>query len=300
TGAKVLGLVALSGVALLGPAAAEPVAASPPPGVTVGGLTLALVMVMFAYGGWADVTYVAAEVRNPRRNLWRALLLGTAAVAAIYLVGTFAFFRSLGFEGVSGSQAVAADVLRRPLGDAAARAISMLVCVSCLGAINGMVLTGSRVFFAVGQDHLVFRWLAAWNGRRGVPVRSMLVQSAVTLGLLLAFARSADGFERMVIFSTPPFWFFFLLAGAAVFVFRRRGDRAGHATYRVPLYPLTPILFCLSSLLLVAESTRYAWNNRTPEALWTVLVLLTGAALAGWEFRRLRLSRSNGFDVLQR
>jgi amino acid transporter len=276
TVAKVAGLLALFGAAALLPTTRDvsPVAADAETG---SGWLGALVLVMFAYGGWADVTYVAAEVRNPRRNLWRALLLGTSAVATIYLLGTLAFFRALGFEGVAGSRAVAVDVLGQTLGDAAGRAMALLVCVACLGAINGMVLTGGRVFFAIGQDHRVFKWLGRKSSRGDTPTRSLITQSAVTIVLLWFFSRYPDGFEKMVNFTGPIFWLFFLLAGLAVFRLRRslRTDSG----YHVPLYPVTPILFCLSSVFMLWQTVQYAWQNKSVEAFWTLGSVVVGIAV---------------------
>lgn len=287
TGAKVLGLLLLIGVAVFGPAApAASAGGVVPAGVaaatswpTAAGLGLAVVLVLFAYGGWSDVAYVAAEVRDPSRTLWRALLLGTGAVTAIYLLAAAGFFRALGYAGVAGSDAVAAAVLGQALGPAGERAISLFVCVACLGAINGMVLTGARVFYAAGRDHASLRWLAAWDGRRGVPTRSLLVQSGVTLALLAAFGWYPDGFDRLVVFTGPPFWVFFLLTGVAVFVFRAIAPAAARP-FRVPLYPWTPLLFCASSAYLVYASIAYAVANRAWESWWTVACVAVGAWLA--------------------
>src|SRR5205085_2522869 len=128
-----------------GAGAAAALAPTPP---AAGNLPLALILVMFAYGGWNEVAAVAAEVRDPRRNILRALLVGTAGVVVVYLLGNVAFLRALGLAGLQRSDAAAADMLRPRLGPAAAAGVSLLVCVSCLGVIHGMLLTGARILYA--------------------------------------------------------------------------------------------------------------------------------------------------------
>src|SRR5205823_4640264 len=108
------------------------------------------------YGGWNDAAYVAAEVRDGDRNIPRALILGTLAVMVIYLLVNAAYLWSLGFEGARQSKAIAADVLKQPLGAWGARAISILVMISALGSVNGLIFTGSRVYAALGTDYGLF------------------------------------------------------------------------------------------------------------------------------------------------
>lgn len=283
TGGKILGLAGLFAAAALAPAvdasAAATLPALPPlPKVDLG---LAMVFVLFAYGGWEDVTYVAAEIRDPRRNLRRALLLGTAAVTAIYLIGTAAFAHSLGWAGLAGSKAVAADALRPSLGDGAARAVSLLVAVCALGAVNGMTLTGSRIAYAASAGHPALRALGKWDGRRGVPMRSLLLQSGITVALVLAVGGNADGFERIIIFTVPAFWSFYILVGAALIVLRKR-EPGLPRPYRVPFYPVTPILFCVTGAYMLRAGIAYAWDNRTVEAAYAIAAVGSGLALMPW------------------
>jgi len=234
-----------------------------------------MILVLFTYGGWNEMSYVAAEVRDPRRNILRALVLGTGAVVAIYVLGNVAFVRGLGYEAFANSKAVAADVLRLRVGERAAAAISALVCVSCLGALNGMILTGARIYYAVGAEHRAYRWLGHWDGRLGTPVRSLLAQGLVTLALVIGFGLYEDGFERMVVFTAPLFWLFFLLAGVSLFVLRAK-EPDQPRPYRVAGYPLTPALFCLSSAFLLYASLAYALQNRAAEAWWAIGLTAAG------------------------
>ncbi|MGA2032065.1 MAG: amino acid permease [Thermoguttaceae bacterium] len=272
---KILGLAA---IVVVGLCAASP-AAAPAATMRQPDYRTAMIFVLFTYGGWNEMAYVGAEVRDPAKNILRALVLGTTAVTVIYVLVNLAFVHALGFAGVGRSQAVAADVLRTALGPWGAKAISVLICISALGAINGMIFTGARIYFAMGSDHRRFAWLAAWNARRDTPVRSMLVQAAIVLALVVGFGWSKDGFETLTYFTTPVFWIMFLLVGASLFVLRYREPHAPRP-YRVPLYPLTPAIFCLSSLFMVYASMSWAIDNKSYEALWSIGLLAVGLALS--------------------
>lgn len=272
TAAKVAGLVAVFCIGLFGRAAPAGAGATER---TPDGLHLAMILVMFAYGGWNEMSYVAAEVRDPRRNVLRALVLGTVAVVAIYLVGNVAFIRALGLGGVARSEAVATEVLRRGIGDRAAAAMSALVCVAALGALNGMLLTGSRIYYAVGAEHPAYSWLGRWDGRRGSPAGSLLLQAAVTVAVVAGFGLNLEGFERLVVLTAPLYWLFLLLGGVSLFVLRRL-DAKAERPYRVAAYPLTPLLFCASSAYLLFASIEYAWRNRAAEMLWGLGLMAAG------------------------
>ena len=195
-----------------------------------------------------------------------------------------AFVHALGLEGARHAT-VAADVLELSIGMLAGQAISLLICISALGAINGQIFTGSRIYYAMGSEHRLYAWLGRWNARRGTPVCSLVIQCVITLALAVWFGLSQHGFERMVIFTTPGFWFFLLLVGVSVFVLRWR-DPAIERPYRVPGYPLTPIVFCLSCSYMVYSSVAYALTNRSWEAIWSIAILLLGVAMSFYRTRR--------------
>ena len=247
TATKVLGLLAVFVVGLLFAPASRVATPTPVPSGSLAGFYLAMILVLFTYGGWNEISYVAAEVRDPSRNLVRALALGTGAVVVIYLLGNFAFVRAVGYEGFAASKAVAADVLRLRFGARAAAAISALVCVSSLGALNGMILTGARIYYAVGADHRA----------------------------VIGFGLRDEGFERMVVYTAPLFWLFFLLAGASLFALRAVEPHTPRP-YRVAGYPLTPALFCLSSAFMLYASLAYALAHRAAEAWWAIGLMAAG------------------------
>jgi amino acid transporter len=243
-----------------------------------------MVFVLFTYGGWNEMAYVAAEVRNPRKNIFRALLLGTLAVTAIYGLTTLAFVHAVGLEGTRHAT-VAADVLQLGVGDWAGRAISLLVCISALGAINGQLFTGSRIYYAMGTEHRLYAWLGRWNRRRGTPVASLLIQAAITLPLVIWFGLTESGFESMVKFTNPAFWFFLLLVGVSVFVLRVREPGCPRPC-RIPWYPLPPILLCLACAFMLYSSLDYAIRFRSWEAFWAVGIMAAGVLMSFFDQSR--------------
>jgi amino acid transporter len=244
-------------------------------------LGLALVFVMFTYGGWNDLSFVAAEVRKPERNLVRALLLGTGTITLIYLAVNGAYLQLLGIDAVRTSSAVAADAVSARIGPRGAMLISALVCISCLGAINGMILTGARIHYAAGRDHRLLHWLGQWHPRLGTPARSLLLQGVVTLAVVMVVGLKGggSGFERLVTFTAPLFWLFILLVIAAVPMLRWK-DRNNVRVFRVPLYPLPPILFGLACLWMLQSSGVYAWSQFSADAYWMLAILASGIALS--------------------
>jgi basic amino acid/polyamine antiporter, APA family len=283
TTTKVLGLAAIAAVGLW--------FSTPTPEPAVSATTadpdfgLALIFVLFAYGGWSEMAYVSAEVRDPKRNILRALLLGTVAVAAIYLAVTLAFVHCLGLDGVRQANAVAADVLNHGLGDWGGRAISLLICISALGAINGQIFTGARIYYAMGNDHPLYAPLGRWSGRRDTPVCSLVVQAVITLatvsvfGLCVPSAVTESGFTKMVMFTTPVFWGFLCLVGVGLFVLRVRQPQL-ERPYRVPLYPLIPTVFCCYTAFMVYQGVVYALDHRSYEGLWALAAIAIGAVMA--------------------
>ena len=239
---------------------------------------------LFTYGGWSEVAYVAAEVRNAKRNILVALLWGLGIVAAVYLLASLAFTHALGFDGLRQSGAAAADVLQRRWGPTGQWAICVLICLSTLGAINGQIFTGARIYYALGAEHPLFAWLGRWNARLGAPIWSLLVQCVATLAPIALFhvqlgdvaqgfeetSAGADGFSRLVEFSAPVYWLFFLLVGVALMRLADM-DPERPRPFRAPAYPWTPLVFCAMSGWMLYASTAYAIEQRS---------LVGGVALA--------------------
>lgn len=244
----------------------------------------AVILMLFIYGGWSEMSYVAAEVRRPEKNIFRALVLGTITVTILYVLVFLAMTRVLGFEGVQGSGAIADDLFRKPFGTLGGRAMSLLVCLSCLGAINGMIFTGSRISYALGTEHRLYSWLGRWNKRLDAPVRALCVQTVVAIALVVGFGwkDAGSGFGRLFNFTTPVFWFFVFMVAIALFVLRYKEPDIPRP-HRVVFYPWLPILFCLVCAMLFKSSFDYALSNKSYEAAWAIGILLVGGAMSFYD-----------------
>ncbi|MDQ2138153.1 amino acid permease [Alcaligenaceae bacterium A4P071] len=265
-------LIIVVGLTMAPSAAPAAAAASTSPQITQWGLIL--VFVIFTYGGWNEAAYASAEIVNPQRNLPRALFWSLAIITVAYLLVNAAFFKVLGLAGVSGSTAVAADTLRAVMGDRGAQIISLLIAISALTSANATILLGARTTYAFGCDEPMFRYLGKWNARHDVPTRALLTQSAISLALVAFGAFTYSGFKTMVEFTAPVFWLFFVLSGVALFVLRRRWPDHPRP-FRVPLYPITPLIFIGSSLYLLYSSVVYTGRG----AFVGVAVLIIGGVL---------------------
>jgi APA family basic amino acid/polyamine antiporter len=280
TAAEIGGLVLIVAAAALfdGDDAAR---ASPPAAAASGSFGLAMVFVLLTYGGWNEAAYLSAEVRDGHRNMVRALTCSIAVITVLYLLVIWAYWRVLGTSRMAASPAVAAEAMRIALGPAGDVLMSLLVAVSALTSINATVIVGARTSYALGRDWRVLAPLGRWNAKRGTPHVALVLQCLATLLLVAMGAAVGGGFRSMVEFTAPVFWLFFLMSGAALFVLRRR-EPAMPRPFRVPLYPLLPLLFCgvcgymlWSSLSYVHRQEVGGWN-----AAWVgVMVLALGAVL---------------------
>jgi basic amino acid/polyamine antiporter, APA family len=271
TVAKTVGLASVVVVGLMSPGVHDPPAARSGPAMP--GLELALILVLFTFGGWNEMAYVAAEVRQPDRNIVRALVLGTATVTGLYLLINVAYLQALGFAGLTQSKAVAVDTVVGFLPVRATQAIAVLICISALGAVNGLTFTGARISYAMGQGHRVFRAFGRWHNRLGTPAWALAFQGLVSGAIALV----AGSFVDTILYTAPVVWLFFLGTGLSLFVLRRREpDRP--RPYRVLAFPWTVIAFCLSCAFMTFNCIRYAWFNK-PVGLAVLAVLLAAGAV---------------------
>jgi APA family basic amino acid/polyamine antiporter len=271
------------------------------------GIGVAMVLVLYAYGGWNDAAFVAAEVRNRNRNMPLALILGTAGIALIYLLVNVAYLWALGFEGTRASKAPAAEVLGLAVGDWGARGMSLLVMLSALGAANGLLLTGSRICVGLGRDHRIFARLGRWNVRRGTPLWSIVAFGLISLLLVVVvgtanvqhamdwalqrlglppvnWAQYGSGFDALVSGTAPVFWMFFLLTGISLIVLRVK-DRGVQRPFSAPFFPLEPIVFCGTCIYMLYSAMTWAQSlsllGLVPLAIGIPLYLLSQWASRG-------------------
>ena len=228
---------------------------------------LALVSVLWAFDGWADLSFVAGEVRDPRRVLPRAIIIGTLAVIAIYLLANVAYLAVMPVEEIRRSKLVAADVAQRLIGAPGVVFVAVTVMLSTFGTLNATLLTAPRVFFAMADDGLFFRPVAKVHPRFGTPYVSILL--ATTLGVLFVLLRTFEQLADIFVTAIVPFY---ALAVASIFVLRRR---AGYAPpFRTPGYPVVPALFILATLFLLGNAIL------DPTSRWGTLAVL-GIIVAG-------------------
>jgi basic amino acid/polyamine antiporter, APA family len=268
TAAKVLAILAMTGAAfLLGPPDAGAWVAGGPSGpVSWSGIGLGVVTVLWAYNGWQDVTCLSGEVRDPGRALPRALVGGTLAVVAIYLLTNAAYLHVLSMTEIARSPLVAADLAVRLFGPVGSALIAGLVCVSTFGSLNAVLMAIPRVFWAMADDGLFFRTVAAVHPRYRTPHMAIVVMAVLSI-LYLALRTFEQLIEAFVLASLP-FW---ALSVASVMVLRRRRPDLPRV-YRTPGYPLVPLVFIAAMVALVANSL---WEH--PETTVTSV----GAVLAG-------------------
>ena len=243
---------------------------------------LAMVFVLLTYGGWNEAAYISAEMRDVERNMTKVLIGSIITTAFIYLLINFAYIQGLGISGMAESKAVAADLMRRAVGEGGAKFVSFLVGISALGGINATIFTGARTNYALGKDFSIFGFLGKWSDRGNTPTNALLVQGAITLTLVFLGAlvhEGREGFETMAAYTSPVFWFFFLLSGVALFVLRRKEPNIPRP-FSVPGYPLTPLIFCLICAYMLQSSLTYATSiSYSIGAIVGVAVLLVGIPL---------------------
>jgi APA family basic amino acid/polyamine antiporter len=230
---------------------------------------LALVSVLWAYDGWADLAFISGEVKDPERNLPRALILGTLAVIAIYLLANVAYMGVMPVGEIRHSKLVAADVALRLIGPAGVTFIALTVMLSTLGTLNGSILTNPRVFFAMAADGLLFRKIADVHPRFKTPYVAIALTAVlgIIFVLLRTFEQLADSFVTAIL---P----FYALGVASIFVFRRRSAAEYSPPFRAPFYPIAPILFVLATLYLLVNALI------DPSSRWPTLAIF-GVILAG-------------------
>jgi len=241
----------------------------------------AMIFILLTYGGWNEAAYLSAEIRDPRRNIVRSLVIGISVVTVIYVMMSLAYYHVLGLKGMADSKAVAADMMKATLGDRGALVLAFIVVAEALTTLNGTVFTGARTNYAFGRDFPAFAFLGRWDGRVMAPRNAILTQGTIALTLVAFGAFTRDGFSTMVDFTAPVFWLFFLLTGVSVFVLRRRAP-AQPRPFRVPLYPLTPLVFCASCVYMLYSSLAYVRFG----AMVGVAVLAVGVPVLFFARRR--------------
>ncbi len=237
-------------------------------------LGLAMVFVLLTFGGWNEAAYISAELRSGRKGMAYVMVISILIITAIYVLMNISYLNVLGMSGMAQSDAVAADLMRLTYGEGGLVLIGLIVAVAALTSANATIFTGARTNYALGRDFPVFGLLGKWNAKTSSPVNAFLVQGGIALALIGLGFFTRNGFETIVEYTAPVFWFFLLLVGIALFVLRHKEPQR-HRPFRVPLYPFTPLVFCFTSAYLLYSSLVYTGLG----ALVGVAVLLLGVLL---------------------
>jgi APA family basic amino acid/polyamine antiporter len=249
---------------------------------SLSGVGLAMISVLWAYEGWQYVTFSAGETINPQRTFPLAFLVGTIALIVIYLLANLGYVSALGAAGVADSTRVAASALSVVVGGGASKIVGIVILVSMFSAANSILLTAPRVYYAMAQDGLFFRSLARIHPTYGTPAFAIGVAGAWS-----ALLAAIGSFEQLLTFVVFIGWIFYALAASSLFVYRRREPNAVR-TYRVPGYPVTPLIFIVAAVALVANTIA---TQPLRAAIGLGIVLLGVPAYLFWR-RQARINRA--------
>jgi basic amino acid/polyamine antiporter, APA family len=280
------GIAALVAVGLfLAPHARPAAAAASPPSSWADALKAfgaGMIPVVFSYGGWQTTNYVAGEMKDPGRNLARALIAGVLGVMALYLLVNVACIRALGIGGLAATETPTSDVLRLVAGPIGANITAGAIALSALAFLSQSTLTGPRVYFAMARDGVFFRQVGAIADASHVPVIAILVQAAWAILLALS-----GKYEAILSYVTGMNFVFFGLAASSLFVLRRRERLTGvrHAGYRTPGHPWTTLLFILAAVLVVLSAF---WSFPINSLIGYGLLLLGVPPYLLWRRQKLR------------
>ena len=248
-------------------------------------LGTAMIAVLWAYEGWHILTYNAGEVKNPRRNLTGGLVLGTAAVIALYLTVNLAYLYALPFERIIGSRRLASDAMELAMGPVGGTLIAVAILISITGATNSNTMGGPRVYFAMARENLFFKPFAYVQPRYVVPTVSIALQGV--WASVLTLIGSFDQLFSYVIFVA---WIFYGLGGLAVLVLRQTRPNV-ERPYKTWGYPIVPLLFALGAFLIVLNTMANDFKRGqilSSSSFWGLVFVLTGLpAYFYWQRKRM-------------
>lgn len=246
-------------------------------------ISLALIFVLLTFGGWNEAAYISSELKSGSKKMTLVMVVSILIITILYLLINISFLRVLGIEGIAESEAVGVDMMSATLGEKGVLLIGIIVVLSALTSLNTTIFTGARTNYALGKDFKTLSFLGKWNGERSAPVNSLLLQGVIAIVLVVLGAFTRNGFESMVDFTAPVFWFFFLSTGISLLVLRKKHPNITRP-FKVPLYPLTPILFIIFCSYMLYSSLSY-----TGIGSFVSVALL----VAGWLFSLLFREKKN-------
>ncbi|MBI2956640.1 MAG: amino acid permease [Acidobacteria bacterium] len=283
----ILKVVAILGLVVLGFALGQgsgqnfsPFFAAPRSADTLSAFGVALVAALWAYDGWNNLTMVGGEVREPERNIPRALIFGVLGVGVVYMLANAVYFYILPLEAVKASPRVAQDVARAFLGEAGGVVITIGALISTFATLNGAILSGARVPYAMARDRLFFRHMANVHPVHRSPAKALLLQCVLSCVLILIFGQYPDAFDRLFTYTIFGLWIFYGMATAAVFVLRRKEPDLPRP-YRTLGYPWVPGLFVIVAAIFCLNTA-----VRSPKETGLGLAFLAAGLPFYWFWRR--------------
>ncbi|MFZ0771092.1 MAG: amino acid permease [Candidatus Sulfotelmatobacter sp.] len=246
----------------------------------IAGFMAALVAALWAYDGWNDLNMVAGEVKKPERNIPIALITGVATVGVLYVLVNAGVQYVLPANVIAASPRPASDAVALVMGPMGAAIVSVGMAVSMLVTLNGTIMSGARVPFAMARDGYFFRALAEVHPRYHTPSAAIVVQAVLSIILLLL----GGNFRQLFSLAIFAEWLFYMIAGSTIFIFRWRDPNAARP-YRVLGYPFVPALFITIAAVLLYYTFRENW----PNSFYGLLVVLAGIPVFSW-FRRRRVT----------
>ena len=233
-------------------------------------LMTSLVPILWTYGGWRDNVFLAGETREAHKSVPFALIITCLTVTVIYVSMNFLYLYHLPLATVATSKLIATDLFRVLFGEGGAKFLESLVVLFGFGAINALILTGSRIAHAMADDNVFFKFLSRVDPRTGTPVRATLFNGIWACALICLIGK----FENLLFFTGLAVWVFFGLTALCVIVLRRRQHIADHGeeSFKSPLYPLIPVTVALVSFLLAVS----AYQKFPHESFWGTVIVLLG------------------------
>jgi amino acid transporter len=259
---EVFGLVAIivAGFGMFGhplPAVDNPpIFSSNPP---LGMLGLGMVFVLLTFGGWNESAYISAELKGTSKTIVTVIVASLLVITLVYLLVNLALINGLGLKALASSKAAPADLLGLAFGPLGEKLLGLFVAIAALTSINATMIVGARTNYAMGEDWQGLSKMGRWESSRGSPSFAYLVQGVISLALVGFGALQSDGFEAMVEFTAPVFWIFLFLVGLGLFILRYKDQSV--RPFKVPLYPITPLIFCASCGYLAYSSIMYAHSK---------------------------------------
>lgn len=213
----------------------------------------AMIFVLLTYGGWNEGVYLSAEIKDVRKNMTRVLLFGLTVITVLYVLINVAYLNVLGLEQLRTSDTIGVGLTNAIFGSEGSFIMAVIVIISALSTANATIITGARTNYALGRDFQFLKYIGQWNRSYNAPINALLVQGGISFALIILGTFTQEAVSTMVDYTAPVFWFFFLLTTVSLFIFRQQSELNSQA-FRVPLYPLTPILFIIVCLYLLYSS----------------------------------------------